>query len=348
MANRLLLISFVLAALSVANPSQAAPAHAAKPVALVDEEYDRYRKQGDEFFAKGEYERAKGRYENCLEVPGFAQDEYAKKRIELINRLLTLRKQAADALDEARQATGPAQQSKGKEAMELYQQILSVNPNDAVTKGFMTEYWSEEGNKFYSQKKYAEAKASYEEALKYAARKDLLQIQVQNSERFLQLETKPDVASQSGPPLPTSSTVSPPGETKKVEEPAIRPYSYKPLTGLKIAVGAVGVGAAVMAVLTRSQIQGKLDDLNALSKTADPDGDDVILDPTQYEQWKRAYDDAKSAKSKENMVTVYAGVAVAAVVAETVLLLRKPKPSAKGFSWQTAPTGVGLSLSYRF
>ena len=110
----------------------------------------------------------------------------------------------------------------------------------------------------------------------------------------------------------------------------------------------MAVGAAALAVLTRSQIQGKIDDLNALSKTADPDGDDVILDPAQYEQWKRAYDDAKSAKSKESMVTVYAGVAVAAVLAETVLLLRKPKPSAKGFSWQPAPTGVGLSLSYRF
>jgi hypothetical protein len=106
MVNRLLLTSFALAALLVANPSQAGPARPENPAIFVDEEYDRYRKQGDEFFAKGEYERAKGRYENCLEVPGFAQDAYAKNRLELINRLLVLRKQAADALDEARPATG--------------------------------------------------------------------------------------------------------------------------------------------------------------------------------------------------------------------------------------------------
>lgn len=246
------------------------------------------------------------------------------------------------------QQPGAVQKNKGKQAMELYQQILAVNPSDLVTKGFMTDYWSEEGNKFYSQKKYAEAKASYEEALKYAARKDLLQIQVQNSERFLQLETKPDVVSQSVPTQPTTSTVSPPANTKKGEDPRIRVRTYKPLTGLKIAVGAVAVGAGVLAVLTRSRIQGKINDLNALDKTVDPDGDGVILDPVQYDQWKRAYDDAKTAKSGESMVTVYAGVAVAALVAETALLLRKPKPVTRGLSWQPASTGVGVGLYYRF
>ncbi len=348
MANRLLLTSFVLTALSVANPSQATLAHPAKPVVLVDEEYERFKKQGDDFFARGEYELAMGRYKNCLEVPGFAQDAYAKNRIEQTKKLLALRKQAADALDQARQATDPVQQAKGKEAMDLYRQILEVNPTDLVTKGYVADYWSAEGTKFYSQKKYAEAKASYEEALKYAARKDLLQIQVQNSDRFLQLEAKPDVANQSVPPQPTTSSINPPKETKSALEPTIRIHSPKPLTGLKIAAGVVAVGAGALAVLTRSQIQGKLDDLNTLSKTVDPDGDGIILTSPQYEQWQQAYADAKSAKTKESMVTVYAGVAVVAVLAETVLLLRKTRSSAKGFSWQPATTGVGLSLNYRF
>lgn len=298
-------LAVFLAALSIAGTCQAAPKAAFTLAQRVDDEYERLKKQGDSLFVRGEYEKAKQRYETILVVvPGYEQDAYAKNRIELSQKAITLRQQAAQAMN----------QNKGMEAVELYRQVLGINPNDPITKGFIMDYWSGEADKFYSQKKYVEAKNRYEEALKYAQQKDIsrLQIQIQNSEQF------------------------------------IGPAKYKRLTGLKIAVGLVAVGAGALAVLTRSQIQGKLDDLNALSKTVDPDGDDIIISSPEYEQWQRAYDDAKSAKSKESMVTVYAGVAVAAVLAETVLLLRKPKPAAKGFSWQPAPTGVGLSLSYRF
>ncbi len=282
----------------------------------VDDEYEKLKKRGDSLFVRGEYERAKSTYESILVVvPNYENDAYTKSRIDLSQKALTLRKQASDALN----------QNKGSEAMEFYQQVLKINSNDPITKGFIADYWSAEGNKFYSEKKYAEAKNRYEEALKYAQRKDILQLQIQNSERFIK-------------------------DQEKIVTPPIKITTHKPLTGLKIGLGVLAVAAGVQAVLTRSSIQSKLDDLNALSKTVDPDGDDIILTSPLYDQWQQAYNEAKDAKAKESMVTVYAGVAVAAVLAEAALLIIRHKRSAqaKGISLHSAPVGVGLSLRYSF
>ncbi|MCY7350491.1 MAG: tetratricopeptide repeat protein [Cytophagaceae bacterium] len=302
MLKQLLPLYLLLVALFVAAPSRATTKTTFKMYALMDDEYDRLKKSGDSLFVRGEYERAKFKYESILlVVPGYEEDAYAKGRIELSQKAITLRKQASDALS----------QNKGPEAIQLYQQVLVINPSDPITKGYVTEYWSAEGNKLYNQKKYREAKTRYQEALRYAPNQEYLQIQLKNIERFI---------------------------------------GYKPLTGLKIAVGVVGIAAAVQAVLTRSGIQTKLDDLNALSTTVDPDGDGEILTSPLYDQWRKAYDEAKDAKAKESMVTVYAGVAAVAVVAETILLLRKPKRAVptKGLSWQPAARGVGLSVRYTF
>ena len=46
----------------------------------IDEEYTKFKKQGDEFFSQGDYKKALKKYFSCLEVPNFANDEYAKKQ----------------------------------------------------------------------------------------------------------------------------------------------------------------------------------------------------------------------------------------------------------------------------
>lgn len=347
MKHQLLPLSFLLASLLPAPPSRAIPIVASKPCFWIDDEYDRYKKRGDDFFAQGEYERAKAQYKNCLEVPGFAQDVYANNRIALSDRLLTLRKQADALLSQRNGASDVVQQTKGEEAMETYRQILAVNPTDPITKGFISDYWSAEGNKLYGQKKYVEAKARYEEALKYAQRKDFLQIQIQNSERFIQLETPPVKPVDT---LSKRAEIVPPVQKGKKVKPEIRVGSYKPLIGLKIAVAVVGIAAGAQAFLSRRQIANKLNDVNALSSTVDPDGDGVILTPTLYDQWIKAYNEAKDAKAKESMVTVYTGVAVAAVLAEAALLILRPSRASqsKGVSLHSAPAGVGLSVRYSF
>ena len=49
---------------------------------VVDEEYARYKKRGDDLFKDGKYFEARRQYLNCLEVPGFENDAYAKEQIE--------------------------------------------------------------------------------------------------------------------------------------------------------------------------------------------------------------------------------------------------------------------------
>ena len=57
---------------------------------------DRYRKKGDELFKTGDYAKARQQYQNCLEVPGFENDTYAKEQITHCDTRLTLRQQAGE------------------------------------------------------------------------------------------------------------------------------------------------------------------------------------------------------------------------------------------------------------
>ncbi|AKD56146.1 tetratricopeptide repeat protein [Spirosoma radiotolerans] len=137
---------------------------------MVDEEYDRYKKRGDDLFKEGKYLEARRQYQNCLEVPGFENDPYAKEQIQECTTGIALRQQADDAM----------RQGKGLDAVKLLDQLLNLNPDDLITKGQFADYYEREGNKFFNQKRYLESLNNYEQALKYAtlAKRESLQIQI--------------------------------------------------------------------------------------------------------------------------------------------------------------------------
>ena len=138
-------------------------------VAIIDDEYDRYKKRGDALFKEGKYQDARRQYQNCLEVPGFENDPYAKEQIQECTTGLALRQQADDAM----------RQGKGPDAVKLMDQLLNLNPDDLITKGQFADYYEREGNQLFSQKRYAAAKDSYSKALSYTTtRQETLRLQI--------------------------------------------------------------------------------------------------------------------------------------------------------------------------
>ena len=144
---------------------------------VVDDEYERYKKRADDFFREGRYYEARRQYQNCLEVPNFEADAYAKSQIEECTTALTLRQQAGEA----------TQQGRSQEAVARLIQLLNLNPDDVLAKLQLTETYESEGNKLFNQKRYLEAKTNYAEALKYATatKKESLAIQIENTNNLL-------------------------------------------------------------------------------------------------------------------------------------------------------------------
>lgn len=172
---KLLLLLF----LSLARPALSAtwapnPIGAAR--AAMDDEYDRYRKKGDDFFREGRYLEARRQYQNCLEVPNFENDPYATEQIEKCTKGIAIRQQADAALQNART----------DEAVDLYKQLLTFNADDAGAKAQLSDYYERLGNSLYNQQKYAEARSQYQQALQYSlTRQETLRLQIYNSEANL-------------------------------------------------------------------------------------------------------------------------------------------------------------------
>ncbi|GAB3965359.1 hypothetical protein GCM10028806_04420 [Spirosoma terrae] len=140
---------------------------------IADDEYDRYKKKGDDFFNEGKYLEARRQYQNCLEVPGFEEDKYAKEKIEDCTNALNFRQQASDALA----------QNKPQEAVQLLDQLLKLNPNDQITTNQIGDFYEQEGNKLVRQKKLQDALVSYKKALRYTTiptRRASIEIQIAN------------------------------------------------------------------------------------------------------------------------------------------------------------------------
>ena len=288
-----LLLSFVLL------PSIRTLGWAPTATVAVDDEYDRYKKRGDDYFKEGKYLEARRQYQNCLEVPGFENDPYAKEQIQDCTTGLTLRQQANDAI----------QQSKGQEAVRLFGQLLNLNPDDAITKGQLADYYEREGNRLFNQKQYAEARTKYVEALNYAAetKKESLSIQVENIDKI------------------------------------IRPVPSRRI-GLKLLTGAVAVGAGAYALLLRNDYQSKIGALSQISQTTDPSGTGIIYPDDAHRQYEEAYKAAEAAQKKNGLFKACLGVAAVATAAELYLLMRKPKPRVRALNWQPSSTSWGLAV----
>jgi tetratricopeptide (TPR) repeat protein len=291
-------------------PIRTSMAQAPTSAAVVDEEYERYKKQGDDAFKAGNYLRARQQYQNCLEVPGFENNTYAKEQIAECTTGMTLSQQAEAA----------RQQGNNQEALRLYNQLLNLNPDDALNRSLLAEYYEREGNQFYAQQKWAEAKNRYTEALKYTARQETILIQIRNSEENLKSKT----------PV----------------------YVQKPAKhiGLKLFTGAVAAGAGAYAFLLRNDYQSKIGALSQISRTVDPNETGVIDTPDSYRQYSGAYRAAEEAQQKNGLFKACVGVAAVAVVAELYLLVHHPKAksSANALHWKPSSQSWGLAVGYTF
>ncbi len=270
---------------------------------VVDDEYDRYKKRGDDFFKEGKYFDARRQYQNCLEVPGFENDAYAKEQIAECTTGLTLRQQADEAIGK----------NNGQEAVKLFGQLLNLNPDDAITKVQLADYYERIGNQLFNQKRYLEAKTNYTEAIKYATatKKETLVIQ-----------------------------------TRTIDE-ILFPKPYKRI-GLKLLTAVVAVGAGGYAYLIRNDYQSKMATLNQISQTADPTGSGIIANPDIYRQYNDAYNAAEAAQQKNGLFKACVGVAAVAAIAEIYLLVHKPKPRTQALYWQPSSQSWGLALGYKF
>lgn len=299
-----------------------------------DDEYEKYRKEGDELFKKGDYEKATKKFRACLEVPGFSNDTYATGRIRQCDSALKLRQQAQTALV----------QGQGAQAVEFFKQLLVINANDPLTRQQLADYWTREGNQRYEKGDFAEARSRYEEALRFADKPDLLTIQIKNCNDRLAALTpaKPAVTS-------SETVVSSPVVIQKppVAVPSVSPSAKRGGSGLKLVTGAIGLGAGAFAFILNSQYKSKLADLAAVASTADADGDNVIPNQVLYTQWKTAYDDTKAAQSNSGLFKACVGVAVGAAILETYLFLKKPATN-RPVTIRPAAATTGVAIHYTF
>ena len=309
----------------------------------VDEEYERYKKRGDEYFAQGEYQYALRQYRNCLEVPNFENDPYAKGRIELCQNLIKLREQAHQSLN----------QGKGEEAVGSFEKMLVENPKDSITKVNLTEYWTSEATKLYNLQEYDAAKESYQKALRYATKPDLIQLQIKNSEFFIKRQQE-----QAANTTSTESKEKPQEEIKEETLDQITISSGKPepikfvkpkrRIGSKLLTAAIGVGAGAYAYSLNHNYQTKLDKANSLGNTADSDGDNVILSPGEFNPWQTAYQAAEVAKNNRSKFMASLGVAGAAAITEIILFALPKTKRSTGLSLGVATQSSGLAVRYIF
>lgn len=295
-----LLHPFILLLLLFFLPSAHLMSQVTTAPVVVDNEYERYKKRGDDFFKEGRYLEARRQYQNCLEVPGFEDDAYAKGQIQECTNGLALRQQATDAL----------QQNKGPEAVKLLNQLLNLNPDDALTKVQLTEYYEREGNRLFNQKRYQEARNNYTQALTYTTtRQETLRLQIRTIDNIL--------------------------------KPSRR-------IGLKMLAGAVAIGAGAYALLLRNDFQDKLGTLNQVSQEVDPIGSGIIANPDSYRRYNDAYAAAEAAQKKSGLFKACIGVAAVATIAELYLLVHKPKPRTNALHWKPSSQSVGLAIGYTF
>lgn len=284
-------------------PVSRAIGHTSVDAVVVDDEYDRYKKRGDDFFREGKYVEARRQYQNCLEVPGFENDAYAKEQIQECTVGIKLRQQADEAI----------QQGKGPESVRLFSQLLNLNPDDALTKTQLADYYERQGNQLFNQKQYTEARQAYTEAIKYASltKKETL---------LIQIRTIDDLT---------------------------RPKSPK-LAGLKVATGLLAIGAGAYAYLLRNDYQSKMGTLSQISQTVDPTGSGSIANPDDYRRYDDAYNAAQAAQQKNGLFKACLGVAAVATIAEIYLLVHKPKPRSSALNWKPSSQSLGLAIGYTF
>ena len=290
---------------------------------LIDEEYTKFKKQGDDFFVQGEYKKALKKYYSCLEVPNFSTDEYANKQVEICKRAIQLNDEVNNAMAKKR----------NDKAIPYLEEIYGLNKADIITKKRLKDFYANIGSEKLRNGEYEDAIKAFKYSLIYGSDKQI---------DFLIRACQEKIA------IPKDNTQEPSISQKQVEKkevispstPNVIPKNElmvkKKSPLLKIIVGAVGAGSALYALSINSDWNTKLSALN----TAKASGN--------INTYETAYTTAQQAKNTEGLRNACVGIALASVATEIYLFLSKSKPSTSKFSFAPANNTVGLSLSYKF
>ncbi|MGX7686434.1 hypothetical protein ACWA1C_04655 [Flectobacillus roseus] len=125
----------------------------------------------------------------------------------------------------------------------------------------------------------------------------------------------------------------------KEEELFIKPHP----TGLKIAVGVIGVATAVMANSIKSNFNSKL----AILKSLDTSVNNEFLSKSELDKWTAAAADAQAARQTGLLNALVIGSALSFGY-EIFLLATKVKVKEKGLGFQPSTHQTGISLTYKF
>ena len=183
---------------------------------IVDDEYDQFRKQGDELFKAGQYEKALKKYLSCLEVPGFERDVYAMERVDVCRKAVEMKL-------EIERLNGLGQLEDATASIDA---LLILNPVDEQTRNTVFTYWLNKGNQAMYRKSWQEASDNFIKALAYKADGDV-EKKLQRCENM----------------LADGKVVRPPASKEAVEIKS--PSSGVPL---KVAMTGVAIGGVVYAI----------------------------------------------------------------------------------------------------
>lgn len=133
---------------------------------VIDDEYDKFRKEGDSLFHQSQYTKALKKYLSCLEVPGFNEDIYAKKQALLCQKAIQLHIDATNALALDNDSAG----------LKYLHELLLINSEDIIAKEKIGNYWLVSAKKKINKKLYSDAKKDLEESLKYYSQNEALSL----------------------------------------------------------------------------------------------------------------------------------------------------------------------------
>ena len=104
----------------------------------------------------------------------------------------------------------------------------------------------------------------------------------------------------------------------------------------KIVIGAVGAGAVFYALKINNDWTSTLKAVTTAKESGD------------INAYEKAYTNAQSAKGNESVRNLFLGVAIAAVVTEVYLLIRKPRHTISNVNFAPSNNTLGLSVNYKF
>ncbi|MFN3783064.1 MAG: tetratricopeptide repeat protein [Spirosomataceae bacterium] len=130
---------------------------------VMDDEYGKFRKEGDDLFKAGQYDKALNKYLSCLEVPGYETDNYAYGRIDNCRKAMELKA-------EINRLNGLNQLENATASVDA---LLKLNPADEQIRNMVFNLWLNKGNQAMYRKSWQEASDNFIKALAYKADADV-------------------------------------------------------------------------------------------------------------------------------------------------------------------------------